>query len=56
MVRLQEAELPGGQARGGGHVRVEAQAFVVGEFIASVPLVANCFYCKVGVVKFVHQV
>lgn len=56
MVRLQEAELPGGQTGGGGHVRVEAQAFVVGEFIASVSLVANGFHCEVRVVKFVHQV
>ena len=56
MVGFQKAELPGGQILCGDYIRVEAEIFVVGVLVASVPLVAHGFNCEVGVVNFVYKV
>lgn len=44
MVGFKEAELSGGQVLSRDHVGVEAELLVVSVFIASVSLVAYCFY------------
>lgn len=41
---------------GGNYVGIEAQVFVVCVFIASVPLMAHGFNCKMGVIDFIHKI
>lgn len=56
MVSLQKAKLPREEVLGWNHVGVKGQIFVVCVFITSIPLMADGFDRKVGVVDLVYEV